>query len=457
MKKPFFECNLPVEAPLYLHYEIFDEFKRVCDRIRERHKKLQEALELSGMKPETFQVLTSTLFKQLEQASGNADAFDAKTPQQLSDYAKLMFVCDEPYERLDFPNADVLFDTAYATVKEWESMRHLGIGGSDSAVVEGTSKFRTKLDLYHDKCGTPLVIDINADKRSVFERGHIMEDSVIDRYCAVSGASRIRDTRMFRSKRYPHNIADIDAILRMPNDEIWLFEAKTTVAANYDAWKDNKVPPYYETQTHHYLAVLDDEKVCGTHIGCLFTYDLSICGMYAGSQYDASRFVSRNIERNLSLEEELLKRNEEFWNNYVDPGIPPDGSGDDKEKDLIKALTGNADPSLPVLNMTTENNVRDINYYMELCKQEDELKKQIEMLKDEKLGVQTTLIEQLGQAVEGRVDLPDGYYEVRYPPVRKIKTDLEKMEALYPDAFADCVSVDKESSRRFSVKKRITK
>ncbi len=451
----FFECGLPKTAPEHLHWTLQADFEKVSARIHERMEKLQKALELTGMKPETFQVLTSELFKREETVYGNVDHFDSMSAEQLASYAQAVFVRDEDYERLEFPNVNVLFDTAYATVKEWEFIRHVGIGGSDAAVIEGTSKFRTPLSLFHDKAGTPIQFDTNGDKRAVFERGHVMEDSVIETYCSKKGAKRIRDTRMFQSKKYPHCIADIDAILRMDNGEIWLFEAKTTVAANDEAWADNKVPPYYETQTHHYLAVLDDPGVCGVHIGCLFTYDLQVCGKYVGSQYNKSQFVSRDIPRNESVERGILEANEKFWNDYVETGIEPPRSNDDHDREVMKAITGEADTSLPAMDMTTKSNVEDVEYYMELAEQKAAKKKEEEIIDAEMKSIQSSLITQLGQTVEGRIFLDDSsYYEVRYAPSRRVKTDLELLEAMYPEAYAACVTVDKEASRRFTIKRK---
>ena len=110
-----------------------------------------------------------------------------------------------------------------------------------------------------------------------------MEDRVIDAFLKLTGFKRIPETRMFRSRKYPHQTANIDGIVISPDGRIFVFEAKTTVAENWDAWKDGKIPRSYVPQTRQYPAVLDDDRVQGTYIGCLFIVDLIVGGLYVGS------------------------------------------------------------------------------------------------------------------------------------------------------------------------------
>ena len=451
----FFECNLPRIAPDHLHYSIIPAFEAAVENIYKRTDALNQALAISGMKPETFQLLASDLFKREEKQYGNTAHFDAMSPETLANYCKTVFVEDVKEDRLTFDNAVVLFDTAFATVKEWEYLRHIGIGGSDAAVIEGTSKFVTKQGLYHNKVGTPVLVNVNEDKSSVFERGHFLEDDVIGRFCAITGASRIRDTRMFRSKQFPHCIADIDAMLRMPSGEIVLFEAKTTVLENMDAWANEKVPAYYVTQTRHYPGVLNDDRISRVFIGCLFTVDLSVGGKYAGSQYDASRFLSREITRDKNEEHDILANNEAFWEDYIEPGVEPAPSGNIKhDLEVIKAITGPADPKLPPMNLTTDVNKQLIQEYLELDEKANVAKSELDAINAQKDKIKTDFIRQLGQTVEGQVDgdEADTYYEIKYAPASRKSTDYKTLEALFPEAYNACVSVDKESSRRFTIK-----
>jgi len=412
------------------------------------------------MKPETFQVLASDLFKGEEKKYGNVQHFDSMSAEDIANYAKAVFVKDEPYVREVFSNTVVLFDTAFATVKEWEFIRHIGIGGSDSAVIEGTSKYGSKLKLYHDKCATPFHMNFDGDKKPIFERGHFLEDNVIQAFCNRTGATRIRDTRMFQSKTHPHCIADIDAMLRMPDGELRLFEAKTTIPENAGAWANGKVPPYYITQTRHYPAVLNDDRIKGTYIGCLFTVDYQFDGFYLGSQYDdQKKFKSQYIERDPMEEAAILDRNEEFWRNYIDAEIEPDPPKNaEKAIEISRMVNGKADPNLPVLDMNSDDNLDKISYYMELKKKIDEIELQKAPFEAEMEEIKAEMIDVLKQHVEGRIKIDDDtYFEVKYTPKKKTVINKEILEAFYPDVYKAVVTVEPEASRVFSVKEKKVK
>ena len=453
----FFECNLPLAAPEQLvHKDLIKDYVLTAVRITERHATLQEALELSGMKPETFQRITSKLFKDEEKEYGNVRHFDAMTPERLASYAKSVYVgVDDSEKRLTWPNAEVLCDAAYATEEEWAKLlRLIGIGGSESAVVAGVSPYNTKQKLYHVKRGDPQLLQTE-NKQCVFDRGHYLEDNVIASFCRRTGAVRIRDTRMFRSRKYPHCIADIDAVLRFPDDTIYLFEAKTTVMENRDAWKNGKVPAHYVTQTRHYAGILDDERVKGVYIGCHFIVDLDICGDYVGSQYKDEKFFSRIIERDEEAEDEVLSADERFWNGYVLAGKEPEPSGDaEKDLEVQRMYQGPADPSIPVITLTEDMKeaARDYIRLSSECSKLEQKKKELQTRRD---AIKLRFGEVLGQATEARIELGDGgYYAVSYKPVSRLKADVDALQAYFPEAFSSCVTEETEAYRTFSIKEK---
>lgn len=457
----FFECNLPRKAPQHLHYTIKDSFEATIAHIYDRTEKLNKALELSKLQPEAFQVIASDLFKSEEKKYGNVEHFDKMTPKQLSAYAKSVYVQDEPMTRLTFPNVIVLFDTAFATVKEWESLRHIGIGGSDAAVIEGTSKFVTLRSLYHNKCGTPIKLEQDAGKQAIFDRGHWLEDNVINQFCNLTGAKRIRDTRMFQSKTHPHCIADIDAILQLRDGTIRVFEAKTTVMENSNAWRKDKIPAYYITQMRHYPAVLNDDRILGTYIGCLFTIDTSLGGDYIGSQFDSARFISHYIERDRDLELEILDRNEEFWADYIDAEIEPARSKDfDKDLALVNSLNGPPVPNKVPVDLSTRKNLEDAEEYFKVGEQIAELNAKVEVLKGQQEAFKLQMIDSLKENTQGQIRINDReYYLVKYAPINaKPKCDLSLLQSLYPEVYANeaIVQADPNPSRRFTVTKKST-
>lgn len=483
----YFEFNAPLTAPTYLLPDAKTAYEETVKKVSKRMDTLNEALKIAKIKPETFQRLTSALFKEKEAMYGNADYFDAKTAKELADYALSVYyppkddIIDE-LDRLEFPNADVICDTAYTTNEEWaNSLRRLGVGGSDEGVINNSSHWGTLQSVYHSKIGTPITSD--GSSQAVFDRGHFLEDRVIDCFCKRTGARRIRDTRMFRSKTHPHCIADIDAIVKMPDGRIYVYEAKTTIMANKDAWRNGKIPASYIYQTRHYPAVLNDDKICGTYIGCLFTVDTSIRGDYVGSQYREDEYLSRFVERDEDTEKDILDAAETFWDTYVAKGVEPEISGDiKKDLALLNSIIGEQDKSLPKVDIGNVNpsSRADAKRYIELEQQiskikagsEEKLKKYV----DEQNEIKLSLVKYLGKATQGFIRIDDKHmYEIRYSAPNskviddnKMKCDFpdawemcpnnkqfwENFENRYPDAVANCVSWDDSKGRRFSVKEK---
>lgn len=454
----FFECSIPLTAPVHIaSRESRSAFETAAMKITERHRKLQHALELcrerSSMTPETFQVITSKLFKDEEKRYGNVDHFDSLTECELADYALMLMVENESYERLVWPNAEIICDAAFATNDEWaNSLRQLGIGGSESAAVRGISPYTTAKKIYHAKRGDPVLAKDDSGEK-VFARGHYLEDEVIASFCRRTGAVRIRDTRMFRSRKYPHCIADIDAILRFPDGKIYPFEAKTTVLDNRDAWKDGKIPAHYVTQTRHYAGVLDDDRISGVYIGCHFTVDMEMCGDYAGSLYNEMKFLSRIVDRAEDLEDEVLRADEEFWKAHIECGKEPEYSGKSAlDMEVLKAYSGYADPSAPHVEFGRDR-LKSVEEYLRLSDEISRLESRKKVITEQRDRIKVELADTLGTSVSGKLELPDGtYYEVSYKPVAKQVTDTATLEACFPEAYRQCVTENPEAYRMFTVK-----
>ena len=198
----FFENNLPAKAP-WIDPRTRGEFEYVSAKVRRRMSKLDKALSLSGMRGETFSTALSPLF-QADSSADGAD-FDSMTAKQIADAALLLArSLDESKipDRIEWPNCLTMVDTAFVTNKEWEKLRMVGIGGSDSACIINEG-YRSALEIYHDKRGTPVQVDPESGdngKAFIFEYGHKVEPLVIDHFCRISGAHRVPETRMFCHK-----------------------------------------------------------------------------------------------------------------------------------------------------------------------------------------------------------------------------------------------------------------
>lgn len=448
---PYFECNLPLDIPSYIDESRVEEMTDLMRSVHARTKKLEEALDISGLDGATFSEYAHTLFVT------NRARFDSMSTDELANYVCLVH---EPgyraKERLEWPNATVLCDTAFLDTKEWEAIRHLGIGGSDAAVIQGGSPYRTPFGLYHDKVWTPKAGTGDDGKQAIFDRGHAMEDRVIQAFLDLTGAERVPETRMFQSRRYPSCIADVDAIVRFPDGHIYVFEAKTTVAENFDAWSGEKIPGHYVPQTRQYPAVLNDDRILGTYIGCLFTYDYTVHGIYVGSDTDVGRFVCRLVERNGEEEDYGLSLNQKFYEEHIVAKVVPEMTGTpENNKEAIAEIVGTANEDAPLVEIPGDM-LGQIEDYLALKAKKSDIDVQSKTVKEAIDGIAIPFIALLGEAVEGRIPVPDSteeeYYEVKYAPRKTTKVDTELLALKHPDAFAECVTVDPCSSRTFTIK-----
>ncbi len=446
----YFECNIPTEPPSYLHSTAIQDYLEISKAVRSRMEKLNSAQALSELDGATFSEYAKVLF------DTRFDRFEAMTDKELAIYA--LTVHDGSYvaqPRLEWPNAIVVIDTAFVTVKEWEMLRCIGIGGSDAAIVSNCSHYRSPYDLYHDKRHTPIKLE-EASKEAIFERGHAMEGKVIETFCSLSGAKLIPETRMFMSKDYPHSTANPDAIVQFMNGDIFVFEAKTTISENYLAWEGGRVPLNYIPQTRQYPGVLNDDRIKGTYIGCLFTYDYIVGDMYVGSDTNVGKFLARVIERDRDTEISQMEANEKFFEEYIEAGIEPPFVGNPgKDIASLRRIQGPADKALDVvpLDMSTFRDVAE--EYLKLAEKKKMFSDQEKAVEDRMRQLSIPLIDALGQAVEGRIQINETqYYEVKHSPRAQTKVDYARLEAVYPDAYADCVFVNPEGSRVFSLKEK---
>lgn len=450
----YFECNLPEVCPAYIHPSKQEEFTSTLARVKARMEKLDDALEMSGMDEAVFAKTAKVLFDNFQAK------FDACGAETLAVWVQ---DCDDgqPVEyRLEWPNAVTVVDCAFLTTKEWELLRHLGLGGSDAAAVLGQSVYKNAQETYHDKVWTPKKMTLSETSQGIFDRGHFMEDKVVDAFLNLTGFKRIPETRMFRSKTHPHATADIDAIIQAPDGRLFVFEAKTTVAENYQAWAQSNIPVSYIPQTRQYPAVLNDDRICGTYIGCIFTVDLLAGGIYVGSSFAYEQFVARSVDRNADAERYQLDMLESWWQKYVEVNEEPPVSHIAKDDISVfrEFHCGPANPKKPALDLTDELEKLNpiLEKYFKLMEDKSAKQKAVDALDNDLKNLQLAFMELMEDSTEARIDLPGGeeYVEIKWAPRGRTETDLERLAVAFPEAYAACVTRNGENSRVFTMKKK---
>lgn len=448
--KNFFECNLPQTVPAYFHPDIYDRLQSTVDRVYARTGLLNSALQKSGLEPNVFHRLASEVFRI------SPVKFDMLSSDGLSQAVSLLWDGTAAPKREEWPNAIVLYDTAFVTTGEWELLRKFSAGGSDASVLMGLSPYTTDEALWYDKSGYPERIT-DSVKQAIFDRGHFLEPKVIEVFCRMTGAELVPETRMFRSKTHEHSTANLDAVLRMPSGKLAIFEAKSAIDCweKISGWLGSNVPAYYSTQTYQYMGVMDDERIEGVYIGMLPCKDTVLAGTYVGSDYDASRYFHQFIARDPAFEAQILAAEDDFWDMYVIPQKKPAPAKDAK-------LDADARLKYRETPLTTQN-VPEVelpfvqwqDQYNHICSANEDisqLKKQIERLENYRDTLRGEFMDAMGGAQEATLVDASGnpMVKVKNSAVSRETVDMDALRTYFPEAYEAC----KKTSifTRFSMK-----
>lgn len=185
--------------------------------------------------------------------------------------------------------------------------RRCYIGGSDTAAVLGLSRYKTPLQLWAEKTGNIVPEDRSASLP--VRLGHRLEDVVAELFTEETGNKVRRVTESQVHSQYDFLRAQIDRRI-VGHDEI--LECKTASGWKSGEWADEDIPQEYILQCLHQLAVTGRERC---HIACLI----------GGNQ----EFVHKIIERDESLISEIVKKEVQFWEEFVVPRQMPAVSSND--------------------------------------------------------------------------------------------------------------------------------
>lgn len=411
----YFQYHL--EDPTWVTPEMAEKWATVIAPVRKRMELLEEALMLSGLPGEQFSKGAKVLFDQ--------GLLDYMEPIDVASMAAYLSQCSAWEPRMEWPNAEVVVDTAFVTTREWEVIRTLGIGGSDTAAVLNISPFRGPQAVYHDKVGTKMAEVADGKREYIFSYGHSVEPVVINEFCRAFGAVQVPETRMFRHKNFSEITANTDAIVSVGNGQFAVFEAKTAAIQKRKEWLQG-VPPYYRTQCVQYMGVLDDPRVVGTYIGCVFNNNPDDC-------------VFHFVPRDTQAEKEQFAALNGFWRNCVLAKQCPPLSGRYRvDSELMKnldtdefALVTDRVLTAPHLQTVCEQYSKAEEWRKQKAAelyQAEEIKAEMEFYLQQQLGT-------AGGAICGA-------YTVRQKFQKgKTTVNAQKLKRKYPEAFEDCKKV----------------
>lgn len=203
--------------------------------------------------------------------------------------------------------------------------RKAGLGGSDIGAILGLSKFKSAVDVWLDKTGRSQYSESTIPQRL----GIFAEEFVAQEYTIKTGRKVVRHNAQLVHPDYPFLIGNVDRLVVPHGEKIAAFkgqirtdrgmEAKAVSAFAGGEWGEDDtddVPPYYLTQCAWYRILT----------GCQFWDLAALIGNFRVEVY--------SLERDRELEELLVARAVEFWQNHVLTDIPPDPQSESDVKAL---------------------------------------------------------------------------------------------------------------------------
>lgn len=334
---------------------------------------------------------------------------------------------------------EVVVDTESLTNQDWLGYRKMGIGGSDAAAIMGVSPFATARDLYYDKKELkPVNRYGDEDNWVAKEVGHRLEELVAEIFSKKTGIEVYPIHKMFRHPLHTFMLADVDYFSDLPDGRRAIVECKTTNYNCQDKWANGSVPPNYEFQVRHYMAVMNLDVA---YIACL----------YGNNE---NEFIIRKVERDIAEEQELIEQERYFWEEHVMKGMEPLYS---EQPDLVlrslKEHIGTADKKLPKI-VLPEKDAKGLEKYLELAKRKSQLESEKKRIETEQKQLSIPVIEKLGKGCCAVLEAGNGRYTVTYNPAYRtaIKKDgVTKLQTLYPEIYDEFVTTTE--SRSFRVKK----
>lgn len=246
--------------------------------------------------------------------------------------------------------------------------RSKGIGGSDIPVILGLSTFKTPYQLYLEKRGEPITAEPSQQQKNIMESGNRLEPMVVNIFEEQEGVKIERRQEVLRHNKYDFLWGTIDG---MANNEV--IEIKTTLSYS-KAWK-NGVPPYALAQALFYshLANAAGFKILA------YSRDNGILQIF-------------NFMRNGELEQEIVNKAIEFWNN-TQKGIEPPATNYKELQHKFRQICEDKK------EIATKNDLEIVNEMLLVKQQLKQLEKKEEELKIklcERLGDAPILVNESG-------------------------------------------------------------
>lgn len=303
-----------------------------------------------------------------------------------------------------------LVSTLNMDKETWLKYRKRGIGGSDAGAVCGVNPYRSAMQVYQDKVsGETEEIDNEA-----MRQGREFEDYVARRFMEASGKKVRRANAMFYDEEHPFMLADVDRLVVGENAGL---ECKTASPFMADKWEDGKVPLSYQIQCCHYMSVMNADA------------------WYIAVLIYGREFKFYKIERDEQMLADLIRIEQDFWENHVEKGILPEPDGSELADSVIAEYYRKSNAQSILLRGFDEKLLR-----------RQELTEGIERMETEKRRIEQELKLYLGEAETAENER----YRVSWKNVESTRVDAKRLKEEKPEIYQQYSSLSQY--RRLTVK-----
>ena len=324
---------------------------------------------------------------------------------------------------------------------EFLAGRKAGIGGSDIGAIIGVSKFKTAVDVWMDKTGRSKPSDSTIPQRF----GIFAEEFVAQEYTLKTGRRVVRHNAQLIHPQHSFLIGNVDRLVIPEGEKIAAYqgqirtdrgmEAKCVSAFGASEWGDDEsdeVPPYYLTQCAWYRILT----------GCIY-WDLA-------ALIGNSRVEVYTLPSDTELEELLVARAVEFWQNHVLTDIPP---APQSAHDIALLYPKSEEGRKAVADAETKALIQDVAALRKAAKANEALE-EAKLVKIKDLAKDADLIVDIdGNPLATWKSNKDSVkidYETAYK-MAIAQVEREKMEALHKEIIAQNTTV-KNGARPFKIK-----
>lgn len=262
----------------------------------------------------------------------------------------------------------ILAKTADISREEWLKLRTQGIGGSDVSIIAGINKFKSVFQLWLEKTGA---IEPEEGDSEYTHFGTVLEPVVRKEFMERTGIKVRAKNCIMQHDEYPFMICNLDGVI-YENGELCIFEAKTASAYKEKEWQDN-VPPEYQLQIQHYMAITGAKK----------TYIAALIG--------GNKFVYHVVERDEEVIELIIQLEKKFWEENVVKNLPPEIDGSNATAEYLNEK----------YSVSVKNEIRLPEQSEELLEEYDKITSALEKLNYEKTAIINHLKDMLGENESG--------------------------------------------------------